>query len=234
MNTEKVRVYEIRIKVYILKDIPLPEVLGAEAEYIDSALAQSEKWLEYHETNRFKNYCFGGLYPIEKEGVYKKDNIYTVTVRTVDSNLAQYFSKILRNHYTDSMKGLTVENRVLPRKVIGEIYSLTPVIQKSDGYWKNQMSLEEFERRLFENAVKKYNQCTGKKIDEDFQLYTNITFLNKKPIANEYKGIRLLGDKVNLKIADNAQAQELAYFLLGTGLCEMNSRGYGYCNYRWL
>lgn len=235
MDTNNKKVYELRVKVYILKDIPLREILAKEAEYIDSALAKNERWLEYHETNRFKNYCFGGLYPIEKEGVYKKDNIYTVTVRTVDSNLAQYFSKVLRNHYTDSMKGLTVENRVLPRKVIGEIYSLTPVIQKSDGgYWKNQMSLEEFERRLFDNAVKKYNQYTGKKIDEDFQLYTNITFLNRKPIANQYKGIQLLGDKVNLKIADNAQAQELAYFLLGTGLCELNSRGYGYCNYRWL
>lgn len=232
---KQVSVFEICVKVYILKDISFTNILAREAEYIDSALAQSEKWLEYHEINQFKKYCFGCLYPIEKDGVYKKDNIYTITARTVDAELARYFSKVLRNHYTDSMKGLVVENRVLPRKVIGEIYSLTPVIQKSDyGYWKNQMSLEEFERRLFENAVKKYNQFTGKKIDEDFQLYTNITFLNRKPIANEYKGIRLLGDKVNLKIADNAQAQELAYFLLGTGLCEMNSRGYGYCNYRWL
>lgn len=232
---KQVSVFEICVKVYILKDISFTNILAREAEYIDSALAQSEKWLEYHEINQFKKYCFGCLYPIEKDGVYKKDNIYTITARTVDAELARYFSKVLRNHYTDSMKGLVVENRVLPRKVIGEIYSLTPVIQKSDyGYWKNQMSLEEFERRLFENAVKKYNQFTGKKIDEDFQLYTNITFLNRKPIANEYKGIRLLGDKVNLKIADNAQAQELAYFLLGTGMCEMNSRGYGYCNYRWL
>lgn len=232
---EKIRVFEIRIKVYLLKDIPLSEVLAKEAEYIDSALAQNEKWLEYHEANQYKNYCVGGLCPVEKDGIYKSDHIYTITVRTVDSELAQYFSKVLRNHYTDAIKGLTVENRILPKKVIGEIYSLTPVIQKSDeGYWKNRISLEEFERRLFENAVKKYNQYTGKKIEEDFQLYTNIVFLNKKPIANEYKGIRLLGDKVNLKIADHAQAQELAYFLLGTGLGEMNSRGMGYCNYRWL
>lgn len=231
----KTKVFEIRIKVYILKDIHLPELLTKEAEYIDSALAQNEKWLKYHELNRFKNYCFGSLYPIEKDGVYKKDNLYTITVRTVEQELAQYFSKALRNHYTDSIKGLTVENRILPKKIIGEIYSLTPIIQKSDeGYWKNQLTIGEFERRLFENAVKKYNQYTGNKIDEDFQLYTNITFLNKKPIANEYKGIRLLGDKVNLKIADNAQAQELAYFLLGSGIGEMNSRGMGYCNYRWL
>ena len=43
-----------------------------------------------------------------------------------------------------------------------------------------------------------------------------------------------LGDKICLKISNNEQAQELAYFIVGAGLCEMNSRGYGYCNYRWL
>lgn len=67
MDTNNKKVYELRIKVYIIKDIPLWEILAKEAEYIDSALAQSEKWLEHHETNRFKNYCFGGLYPIEKD-----------------------------------------------------------------------------------------------------------------------------------------------------------------------
>ena len=50
----------------------------------------------------------------------------------------------------------------------------------------------------------------------------------------EYKGIHLLGDKVNLKISDDVRAQELAYVLLGTGIGTMNARGYGYCNYRWL
>ena len=58
--------------------------------------------------------------------------------------------------------------------------------------------------------------------------------MNKKPIGVEYKEIRLLGDKLNLQIADNEMAQELAYFLLGTGIGEMNSRGYGYCNFRWI
>ena len=232
---KKLSVYEIRLKVYILRDIPLAEMLTKEAEYIDSALAQNEKWLEYHETNGYKYYSFGGLYPVEKDGIYKKDRIYTITVRTVDMELAQYFSKTLKDYHTSFIKGLTVENRVLPKKVIEEIYSVTPVIQKTEGgYWKNQMSLEEYERRLFENAIKKYNQFTGERIDEDFQLYTNITFLNRKPIGNLYKGIQLLGDKVCLKIADNAQAQELSYFLLGVGLCESNSRGYGYCNYHWL
>lgn len=230
------QVYQIRVKVYILKDIPLPQVLATEAEFIDSALAQDEEWLKYHENNKFKMYCFDGLYPIEKIGMYKQGQIYTITIRTVDENLARYLSKVLRNHYTDKIKGLTVENKVISKKIIGEIYTLTPVLQKTDkGYWKNSMSLDEFERHLFENAIKKYNQYIGKKMDEDFQWYTNITFLNKKPISNEYKnGIHILGDKVKLQIADNKQAQELAYFVLGTGIGELNARGYGYCNYRWL
>ncbi len=226
---------EIRIKIFTLKDIHVSEILAQEAQFIDSALAQEQTWLQYHEENRYKGYCFSGLYPIERDGIYKKDHIYTITIRTVNIELAKFLSKILRNHYTDSIKGLTVENRTIAKKVIGEIYTLTPMIIKSDeGYWKNQMTLEDFERRLFENAVKKYQQYTGEKIDEDFQLYTNLTFLNRKPIANKYKGICLLGDKINLKIADNEQAQEIAYFLLGAGVGELNARGYGYCNFRYI
>ena len=123
----------------------------------------------------------------------------------------------------------------MPKKFISEIYTLTPVIIKTDkGYWRDQISINEFERLLVENLIKKYNQYTGEKIDEDFQLYTSLTFMNRKPVKVEYKGIHLLGDKVNLKISDDVRAQELAYVLLGTGIGTMNARGYGYCNYRWL
>lgn len=234
-NMKQNKVYEIRLKIFLLRDIPVIKIMGEEAEFIDSALAKDSKWLEYHEKNCLKNYCMGGLYPIEKDGVYKKEEIYTITIRTVDVELAKYFSKELRNHYTESMKGLTLENRILPKKFIGEIYTLTPVIIKTDkGYWRDQISINEFERLLVENLIKKYNQYTGEKIDEDFQLYTGLTFMNRKPVKVEYKGIHLLGDKVNLKISDDVRAQELAYVLLGTGIGTMNARGYGYCNYRWL
>ena len=209
------KVYEIRIRVYILENIPYQKMLSQEAHFIDSALARDKNWLEYHKERQYK--------------------IYTITMRTMDAELAKYLTRVLRNHYTRAMKGLTLETRIIPKKIISELYTLTPVLQKTEvGYWRNQMSLGEFERHLFENAVKKYNSYTEKKMDEDFQLYTGITFLNKKPIANQYKEITLLGDKIHLSIADNEQAQELAYFLTGSGIGEMNSRGYGYCNYRWL
>ena len=72
------------------------------------------------------------------------------------------------------------------------------------------------------------------KIDEDFDLYTMIELKNKKPIAMEYKNIKLLGDKVQIQVADNKRAQDLWYFALGVGLGEMNARGCGFLNYRWL
>ena len=229
------KVFEMRLKVYLLKDIETEKLLAKEAGFIDSALAKEAEWLDYHEENQFKNYCFNGCYPIERDGIYKKGKIYTITIRTIDARLAKYLFHTLKDHHNYFMKGLTVEGRILPQKMISEIYSLTPVIQKSDeGYWRNQMSLDEFEKHLFENAVKKYKQYTEEELNEDFQLYTGLIFLNRNPISNEYKKIRLLGDKINLKIADNEQAQKMAYFLLGTGICELNSRGFGYCNYRWI
>ncbi len=228
-------VMELRLKVFLLRDIPMSDLMRTEAHFIDSALAQKSEWLEFHEKNCFKYYVFGGLWPIERDGIYKKEHIYTITIRTVDSHLARYFSKILQNHYTQDMKGLTIELRMIQQKMIDEIYTLTPVIIKNDqGYWRNKMSLDDYERLLFENAVKKYNRFNGKKIDEDFQLYTNITFLNKKPIGCKYKNIQLLGDKIKLKIADNNRAQELAYFLIGAGLGENCSRGFSFCNYKWI
>lgn len=235
MQQTKTKVYELKIKTYILQDIPYPQTMRTIAGFIDSSLAKREDLLELHNQNQFKQYCFSGFYPLETNGVYQADHIYTVTLRTVDAKLAEYFLKVLKDHITPKMKGLTAEIRIVPKKIIGEIYSLLPVIMKSDGgYWRNTMELEEYERRLFENAVKKYQAYIGEGIEEDFQLYTGIRFMNKKPIGVDYKEIRLLGDKLNLQIADNEMAQELAYFLLGTGIGEMNSRGYGYCNFRWI
>ena len=167
-----IKVYELKIKLYTLKDIPVDDMLSIESDYIDSALALSDEWLTYHENTGYKMYTYNGLYPLERSGIYKKDSIYTMTIRTVKYELASYMSKVLANHYTETLKGLIVEKRIISKRFIEEIYTLTPAIQKNDiGYWKDNYSVE---------------------------------------------------------------AQELAYFLIGTGICEMNSRGAGYCNYKYI
>ena len=228
-------VFEIRLKVFLLNDIKLDKVQMKIASFIDRALSKDKEFLELHERNVFKNYCFDSMYPLCKNGAYKKENVYTITIRTISKKLAEYLSKILPNEYDEDIKGLVAEIRILPKKHIDRIYSLTPVIVKTDkGYWKGNLSIDEFEKRLKDNLIKKYNFINDNPMDEEVELYNSIEFVNKKPIGNLYKNVELLGDKISLKIADDKLSQELAYMSLGTGLLEMNSRGFGFVNYRWL
>ncbi|MDR5587511.1 CRISPR-associated endoribonuclease Cas6 [Clostridium aquiflavi] len=228
-------VFQIKLKVFLLEDIILENLQSNLSAFIDKGLSKNEELLKFHKSNKFKYYCFDSLYPIEKDKVYKKNNVYTLTIRTIDKNLAKFFNNVLVNEFDNYIKALTSEIRIIPKKHIDKIYSITPAIMKSNnGYWKSKMTLEDFERRLKENLIKKYNSILDTKINEDFDLYTTIEFKNKKPIATSYKEIKLLGDKISLNIAENEMAQNLAYMSIGTGILENNGRGFGFINYRWL
>ena len=230
------QVYQIRIKLYVLKDIPVERVQEKLAQFIDTGFAVSRELLQMHEENRFKYYCFDSLYPVEKDKVYRQGCIYTVTIRTIERKLADYFYEICVNHFTEDFKGLTAEIRILPHKMIEYLYTLTPAVLKENelGYWRKHMSLQRFEERLKINLIKKWNQFTGEQVEEDFTLFTVLEFLNVKPVAMNYKTVRLLGDKIRLQITEHKTSQQLAYMALGTGVLEMNSRGAGFVNCRWM
>lgn len=229
------KVYEISLLVFLNNDIKTEEAFSKIGEFIDSGLAKEQELLEFHNKNTYKNYCFCSFYPLEKDKIYREKNNYTIKIRTVDYKLANFFNEELVNHFNQSIKGLTSTIKILPRRYIEKIYSITPLVMKTDkGYWKGNLSLNEFEKRLKENLIKKYNLLTNSKINEDFQLYTGIEFTNKKPVAMSYKGRKFLGDKLTIYISDDEIAQKLAYMSLGTGILEMNARGAGYVNVKWL
>jgi len=231
----QMKVFQIRVKIYLLKDIEVSQIQKKVTAFVDSGFSKTDALAEMHEENKFKWYCFDLLYPAEKDKIYKQGKVYTLTIRTVDDTLARHFSEVCVNTHTCEMKGLTAEIRILPQKIIDTLYTLTPAVLKDDrGYWRYFMTVAEFEERLKVNLVKKWNRFTGEKLSEDFQLCTSLEFLNKVPISIAYKNIKILGDKFRLHIADNETAQKLAYFALGTGLLEMNARGAGFVNYRWL
>lgn len=227
-------VFELKLKLYLLRNIKQEEALSSIALFIDEVLYKDEDMKKLHKVNCFKNYVFCSFYPVAQKGIYIKDSVYTVIIRTIDYNLAVFFYTELMNHNNAYMKGLTCEIKKIEKRLIDRIYSITPIILKDErGYWKKHLTLDEFERRLKENLIKKYNTYIGNKIDEKFQLYDIITFLNKVPIKIPYKDISLLGDKIEIKVSDNTLAQELIHMSLGTGLCESNARGFGFVNYQW-
>jgi len=229
------KVFEISILVFLTKDINLRDSFSKIGEFIDSGMAKKTELLELHNKNTYKNYCFCSLHPLEEDKIYKAGKTYTIRMRTVDYELAKFFNKELVNHFNDNIKGLTSTVRILQKKHIEKIYSITPLVLKTnEGYWKGNISLNDFERRLKENLIKKYNLLMNTKINEDFQLYTSIEFKNKKPVAISYKGKKILGDKISIHISDEKIAQDLAYMSLGTGVSEMNARGAGFMNVKWL
>lgn len=229
------KVIQIRIKILLKENIHVSDIQPKVCGLIDYSFSKRQELLDMHNENKYKFYCFDFPYPAERDQIYKKGKIYTLTIRTVDFELAEFFSNSLLDVQTRFIKALSSELKILPQRPIEKIYSLTPAIIKNDtGYWRDNMSIEDYQKRLKENLVKKYNIITGTKMDEDFKLFDKIELKNRKPISVKYKKIKLLGDKVNLYIADNDRAQALAYMAIGCGIMEMNSRGCGFVNYKYI
>lgn len=228
------KIYSYSVKIYLMDTITYPVMMQKLCDLVDSCFMNNADRLAWHETNQFKNYSFSGLTPVELSKTYKEGGIYSFTIRTIDEGLGLFFKKVLANAYTPFLKVLTIESRILPKVHLSKIYTLTPAILKTEsGYWQDVLSFDDYERRLKENLIKKYNTYTNTKMNENFQFFTHLKFDNQKPVAAPYKDITLLGDKLTLMLADNAFAQELAYTALGCGLGEMGARGFGFCNYKY-
>lgn len=127
------KVFEMKLKVYLLKDIETKKLLAREAGFIDSALAKESKWLDYHEENQFKNYCFNGCYPLEKEGVYKKDKIYTI----LESEFERRLQKAVREELENEQKAYESKADIL-----------NAAVSKLRMIFKNESSYEAMEEQV--------------------------------------------------------------------------------------
>lgn len=236
------KVYEFQCRIQFLTDVEHSKIIEKVNYLLDSVLVKDEEYLKFHESKEYKFYVVDAPYPIEKDRVYKKGKEYTLRIRSVKEDLIHFFVQNLYQHQTEEILCIGGKVRVIPKRMIDKIYCITPVIIKNDfGYWRDKMSFPDFENRLFVNLIKKYQDFTEKEIgnENDIHFYDKIEFANKKdgkifPIKVAYKNIHLLGDKIDLKISADPMAQKLAYFALGVGLGEGNSRGFGFVNYKFL
>lgn len=229
------KAYELTLKIFLIKDLSVDYAYEKLSELIDKSLCKDIELLALHNENKYKYYTFSLPYKLEEDKIYKAGNIYSVKIRTIDEKILKNFKTQLVNMYTPVIKALTIDAKIIPKKHISTLYSITPVVVKTDnGYWKGNLSLDQYEKRIKENLIKKYNQFFDEKIDEKFPLYNFIKFDNQKPVAIKYKNITLLGDKITLNIADDQVSQNIAYLALGAGIGEMCPRGMGFLNYKWV
>lgn len=232
-------IFECNFKVFLIKDISKEDVQEAISKLIDKSFYKNESLKDFHEENRIKGYCFNSLYPISINKDYSEGEIYNFQIRCVGEELKNHFVKFLTNEYTTSIKALTCESKSILKKPIDRIYSITPVVIKISDvekteYWRNKHNEEDFFEYIRENSIKKYEVLTGEKVDRSLRIFTYERIDNRTPIATNFKGRKMLGDKITLTVDTGIEAQNIAYVLLGTGIGDMSPRGYGYMNYQYI
>lgn len=228
------KVYEMKIKVYLTENIDSEDAQIHIGRVIDSTLAADEKYLEFHYDTNMKLYSYDSFYPVEKDKIYKNDNIYNFRIRSIDLSLIKYLQKEIVNTKYRQMKVLKADYKEIKKIKLKRLFSITPaVITTDEGYWKGNISEEDFADKLRVNLYSKYNQIFSSPIN-GIKIFDKMEILNGKPISIKVKDVHYLGDKISLEISEDPMSQELAYLAIGTGLGEKGSRGMGFVNYKYV
>ena len=220
--------YNIKVAVLLKSDTKTFENYEKISKLISASMLKDQTLKQLHEENRYKNYVFCNLYPIEKDGVYKAGNIYTFQIRTIDFKLGLKIKQVLNNFQNEEFKVIVSDLESSTQRKISTLATLTPAIITSDkGDYLINNDMNWVKERILANAQKKYNQLYNEKIDMDF--IKSIKQTNNKPIKIPYKNINILGYKFEIEVKDDPISQNLAYLILSVGLLEKNAEGFGFC-----
>ena len=220
--------YNIKVAVLLKNDTKTFENYEKISKLISASMLKDQTLKQLHEENRYKNYVFCNLYPIEKDGVYKAGNIYTFQIRTIDFKLGLKIKQVLNNFQNEEFKVIVSDLESSTQRKISTLATLTPAIITSDkGDYLINNDMQLVKERILANAQKKYNQLYNEKIDMDF--IKTIKQTNNKPIKIPYKNINILGYKFEIEVKDDPISQNLAYLILSVGLLEKNAEGFGFC-----
>lgn len=220
--------YNIKVAVLLKNDTQAFENYEKISKLISASMLKDQTLKQLHEENRYKNYVFCNLYPIEKDGVYKAGSIYTFQIRTIDFKLGLKIKQVLNNFQNEEFKVIVSDIETSTQRKISTLATLTPAIITSDkGDYLINNDMQLVKERILANAQKKYNQLYNEKIDMDF--IKSIKQTNNKPIKIPYKNINILGYKFEIEVKDDPISQNLAYLILSVGLLEKNAEGFGFC-----
>lgn len=231
---DKIKIYQIDVKVYLLKTITYHDMQQQITQFLDQYLARKEELLQFHQKNCFKKYCFSGWKQFEKSGVYPEGSLNSFSIRCLEEDFARELAEGLAHHESMQIKGLSAQVKEVRPEHIRKLYAITPVIVRFEegGYWRKNHSLEEFQERILSNVVRKYQDYTGETLEMEKPFYYHFQMLNRVPIKTRYKNISLLGDKFEVMVAEDPMSQQIARLLCAAAVGELSARGFGYVGYR--
>ncbi|WP_010297523.1 CRISPR-associated endoribonuclease Cas6 [Clostridium senegalense] len=222
---------ELTVTVMLNKDIYFADCGYVIGKNINKAMLLDESLKELHPKKEYKNYVFNHFYPLERDKIYKKDRLYIFKIRGLDYNFIDKIAEALPFLKSYDFKIIAVEKREIKKTNIKNLYTVIPTIVTIDNKpWLQGDDIELFKQRLEANLEKKYKVFYNEDINIVGNFIETIEFKNKVVMYFNYKGVKLLGNKINIKIYDNEESQKAAFLAMATGLGEKNSIvGAGFC-----
>ncbi len=228
--------FELKITLLLNVHIIYKEIHSFISSNINKAMTEDVTLKNLHINKKFKPYCIGSLYPFDlKNKIYKANQVYILTIRSIDKGFLNYLKSSLKNSNKLDFKVLAIEFLEHKYKFIESAYSLTPtVISISDEnnrvrHWtKGDGSLEFVKRRIKDNLQKKYIEFYGENLSVEEDFISMIEIKNHKPIVFNYKRVKLYTNKFKIVFASDENSQKLAFLAFGVGILEKNSLGFGF------
>ena len=220
--------YNLKLSVILKKDIRAEEAYEKLSNLISYAMLQDNNLKLLHEENKYKNYVFCNLYPVEKDSIYKCNNVYYFDIRGIDLKMLMKLKQVLNVAENENFKVIQASFETSMQRKITKLITLTPVIITTEiGDYDIKYDLDFVKNRLVANIQKKYKSIYNTEADVDF--IKEIIKTNKKPMKIPYKNIHMLGNKFEIMVKEDPISQNLAYLMLSVGCGEKNSLGFGFC-----
>lgn len=222
------RIFNLKIKVVLKQDLKNEETYEKISNLISYAMLQDKSLKEIHEKNTYKNYVFCSLYPVQKDGIYKQNQIYSFDLRGLEFTKIMKLKQVMTGFEDNYFKIIQINLQNHEQIKINKLVTLTPAIittPKGDYDIKDDMDLVK--NRILANMQKKYKNIYSTEVNIDF--IKDIKKTNRKPIKIPYKNINMLGNKFEIEVKDDPMSQNLAYLAVSIGILEKNSIGFGFC-----
>lgn len=220
--------YNLKLSVILKSNIKSEATYEKLANLISYAMLKDKDLKLLHEENKYKNYVFCNLYPIEKDSIYKANNIYYFDIRGIDLKMFMKLKQVLNVTEDENFKVIQVNFETSIQRKISKLITLTPVILTTKiGDYDIKENLEFVKDRLVANIQKKYKAIYNTEANVDF--IKEIIKTNHKPMKIPYKNIHMLGNKFEITVKEDPISQNLAYLMLSIGCGEKNALGFGFC-----
>lgn len=222
--------------VFLLKkDIYISTIGYTLSIAISQAMCKDKQLLELHTAKEAKPYSFSNPQPNAKNGIYEKDSIYRIQIKSCSEVFADKIMKLLEGFENDYVKSIMIQSKKFTEYIpVKELICLNPIIitlPKSEDGKFNANKYANVRDRVIINLLKKYNHFTGEDVvfDDVKNMFTVEEILGR-PIPVKIKGCIYIGVRFKYTVADNPLAQRLAYFAQYCGLGEKNTIcGAGFC-----